>query len=114
MRTASRLGNSVAGARVTLEGRVRNIIGGRELVHLGYEAYEAVAVKESDKVIGVSVGVLASHSDAAFRACRYISDEMKLREPIRRKELLRDCDAEWMENDRLRRHKASFFSRSLT
>jgi len=44
----------------------------------------------------VAVGVSAAHRDAAFRACRYIIDEIKHRLPIWKKEYYADGTAEWV------------------
>ena len=46
--------------------------------------------------LAVWVGVTASHRDAAFRAARYIIDEIKTRLPIWKHEFYLDGRAEWM------------------
>ncbi len=111
-----------AGACVTFEGWVRNRNEGRAVVSLEYEGYDAVAVKEGERILAearerfaiagavcihrtghlrlgdmaVWVGVSAGHRGAAFDACRYIIDETKLRLPIWKKEHYEDGDSEWI------------------
>jgi molybdopterin synthase catalytic subunit len=46
--------------------------------------------------MAVWVGVTASHRDAAFKACRYIIDEIKNRLPIWKKEFYKDGDTQWI------------------
>ena len=52
----------------------------------------------------VWVGVVARHRDEAFRACRYIIDELKLRLPIWKKEYYADGEAEWVNCRRCAAH----------
>ncbi len=111
-----------AGACVTFEGWVRNENEGRKVLRLEYESYEAMAVKEGDKVIAearekfplisalcvhriglleigdiaVWVGVSSGHRGEAFDACRYIIDEVKHRAPVWKKELYVDGDSGWV------------------
>ncbi len=111
-----------AGAFVSFEGRVRNHSDGRSVDSLEYEAYAVLAVKEGDRVIreameqfdvekivaahraghltigdvAVYVGVSAAHREAAFAACRYVIDEIKLRLPIWKREHYSDGTAEWV------------------
>lgn len=119
-----RLADSAAGACVTFEGRVRDVNEGHAVLRLEYESYEVVALKEGTKVmeeaasagdiiaaqcvhrvgrleigeIAVWVGVISGHRDEAFRACRFIIDEVKARVPIWKKEQYRDGAAGWIEN----------------
>lgn len=111
-----------AGACVTFEGWVRNENEGRAVLRLDYEGYEAVAVKEGEKVLAeacakfhlvaavcvhrvgalaigdlaVWVGVSAGHRGPAFDACRYIIDEIKHRLPIWKKEHYADGESGWV------------------
>ena len=97
-----------AGGYNSFEGWVRNHNEGLAVRHLEYEAFEPLAVKEGDRIVAeaiqkfgvehaacvhrigdlaigemaVWVGVSARHRDEAFRACRYIIDEVKQRVPI--------------------------------
>ena len=47
--------------------------------------------------LAVWVGVSSGHRDAAFKACRYIIDEIKTRVPIWKKEIYVDGDSGWLE-----------------
>ena len=110
------------GACVFFEGWVRNHNEGRAVERLEYEVYEPLAVKEGDVIIGealekfgftralcvhrsgalelgdiaVVVGVTSPHRDEAFRAARYIIDEMKQRLPIWKKEHYTGGEAHWV------------------
>ncbi len=120
--TAS-LGHPSCGGFVSFEGWVRNHNEGREVAGLYYEAYEALAVKEGNRIIAeamerfairlagcqhrtgelgiggiaVWVGVSSDHRDAAFQACRYIIDEIKGRLPIWKKEMYVNGETEWVD-----------------
>jgi molybdopterin synthase catalytic subunit len=111
-----------AGGYVSFEGWVRNFNEGREVVHLEYEAFEVLAVREGERVVAeavrrfpikhalcihrigdlpladmaVWVGVSSAHRGEAFDACRYIIDEIKHRVPIWKKEHYRDGASGWV------------------
>ena len=111
-----------AGACVCFEGWVRNHNDGKSVVRLEYEAHNAVAIKEGQKIVdeararfdlieahclhrvgvlgvgdcAVWVGVTASHRAPAFDACRYIIDELKQRVPIWKKEHYGDGHSGWV------------------
>lgn len=111
-----------AGACVTFEGWVRNENEGSEVRSLEYEGYEAVALKEGEKILAeaiekfqvtraicahrvghlqigemaVWVGVSSGHRGAAFKACEYIIDEIKTRLPVWKKEHYADGDSGWI------------------
>ena len=117
-----RLEDPAAGARSIFEGRVRNRADGREVTSLTYEAYEALAVKEGNRILAeardrfdvvhvacvhrvghlqigecaVWVGVAAAHREAAFGACHYIVEELKNRVPIWKKETYAQGDPVWV------------------
>ncbi len=100
------------GGFTAFEGWVRDHNEGQQVTHLEYEAFEALGVREGEKIvaeacerygvtqalcvhrlgdldlkeIAVWVGVAAPHRDEAFKACRYIIDEVKHRVPIWKKE----------------------------
>ena len=119
-----------AGGFCVFEGWVRNRNEGRAVRRLEYEAYEPVAVAEAERVIAeamqrfpfirarcvhrvgileigdlaVWVGVAAAHRDEAFKACRYIIDEIKVRLPIWKKEHYVDGDSGWVNCERCARH----------
>jgi molybdopterin synthase catalytic subunit len=112
----------VAGGYASFEGWVRNHNEGRRVLGLEYEGYEALGMKEGDRVVlealarfpiakahcvhrlgaleigdlAVWVGVTAAHRDAAFAACRYIIDEVKTRVPVWKKEHYADGDSGWI------------------
>jgi len=50
--------------------------------------------------IAVWVGAAAPHRDEAFRACRYVIDEVKHRVPIWKKEHYVDGDSGWVNCER--------------
>ncbi len=108
------------------EGWVRNQNDGREVERLEYEVYEPLAIIEGEKVLdeaqqrfphinavcvhrsglldigecAVWVGVSAAHRDEAFKACRFIIDEIKTRLPIWKKEHYVDGDSGWVNCER--------------
>lgn len=111
-----------AGAIVTFDGRVRNHNEGKSVSALAYEAYEALAVNEAEKIISeaikqfpilhvaaahrtgelaigdvaVFVAVSAAHRDDAFKACRFVIDEIKARLPIWKRETYEDGGSVWV------------------
>ena len=121
----SQLTNAGAGACVTFEGWVRNRNDGRDVRQLDYQAYPALAQSEGDRILGeakrrfdliaarcvhrvgslaigdlaVWIGVSAAHRDAAFSACRYIIDEVKLHVPIWKNEHYADGESGWLHPD---------------
>ncbi len=106
------LENEAAGACVFFEGWVRNHNDGRSVDKLEYECYEALAKNEGAVIIeeakkkfaiheascihrygsmeigdlAIWCGVSSSHRKAAFEACDYIIDQVKLRVPVWKKE----------------------------
>jgi adenylyltransferase/sulfurtransferase len=120
------LADPTCGGYTAFEGWVRNHNEGREVRHLEYEAFAELAVREGERIIGeacerfgvdnarcvhrvgdlalgelaVWVGVSARHRDEAFKACRYIIDEVKHRVPIWKKEHYVDGDSGWVNCER--------------
>jgi molybdopterin synthase catalytic subunit len=110
------------GATVILDGYVRQVTKGRETQHLVYEAYEPMALKEMQKLIGrakeqfeiahvgivhrlgkleigetsVVISVAAPHRKAAFAACEWLIRELKSTVPIWKKEVYADGEV-WVE-----------------
>ena len=104
------------GATVTLDGYVRQFTKGRETLYLVYEAYEPMALKEMEKLVGqarekfeienigivhrlgkleigetsVVISVAAPHRRAAFKACEWLIKELKRTVPIWKKEIYAD------------------------
>ena len=121
-RWTERIEDPAAGAVATFEGRVRNHADGRAVRALSYEAYDALAVKEGERILAearerfdvvavacvhragplaigdraVWVGASAAHRADAFAACRYVIDEVKRRVPIWKKEFYADGAVEWV------------------
>lgn len=120
------LADPACGGYAAFEGWVRDHNEGRRVRYLEYEAYEALAVREAERIVAeaaarfgvihaacahrigglavgelaVWVGVSAAHRDEAFRACRYIIDEIKHRLPIWKKEHYLDGDSGWVNCER--------------
>lgn len=123
--------NAGAGGFCSFEGWVRNENDGRSVQRLEYEAYEPLAIAEGKKVLAearqrfpylearcvhrtglleigdmaVWVGVASAHRDEAFKACRYIIDELKVRLPIWKKEHYVDGDSGWVNCERCAEHE---------
>jgi molybdopterin synthase catalytic subunit len=120
------LADPACGGYATFEGWVRDHNEGQRVRHLEYEAYEELAVREAGRIVAeatsrfgvthaacahrlgdleigevaVWVGVSATHRDEAFRACRYIIDEIKQRLPIWKKEHYVGGDSGWVNCER--------------
>ncbi len=111
-----------AGAFTSFEGWVRNHHQGKKVVALEYEAHQKLGQKEASLILAetkkqfdiidahiahrvgllkvgdmaVWIGVTAPHRDHAFKACRYIIDEIKIRLPIWKKEIYANGDSGWV------------------
>lgn len=120
------LEDPACGGFVAFEGWVRNHNEGLEVRRLEYEAFEALAVKEGERIVNdairrfgvehaacihrvgelgigdlaVWVGVSSRHRGEAFAACRYIIDEVKHRVPIWKKEHYVNGDSGWVNCER--------------
>src|SRR3954454_6054450 len=120
------LQDPTAGGYASFEGWVRNHNEGHKVRHLEYEAFEQLAVKEGERIVAeaikrfgieraacvhrvgdlaigdmaVWVGASARHRDEAFRACRFIIDEVKHRVPIWKKEHYVNGDSGWVNCER--------------
>jgi molybdopterin synthase catalytic subunit len=118
------------GGFTSFEGWVRNHNEGQQVTRLEYEAFEALGVREGERImqearerfgltrvlcvhrlgslaladIAVWVGVAAAHRDEAFKACRYIIDEVKHRVPIWKKEHYVSGDSGWVNCERCATH----------
>jgi len=119
---ARSLTHRASGAFASFEGWVRDHNDGRQVDGLDYEIFAPLALAEGEKILeearakyavnairavhrhgmlvigdaAVWVGVVSAHRDEAFRACRYVIDEIKHRLPIWKKEHYRDGKAEWV------------------
>jgi molybdopterin synthase catalytic subunit len=120
------LADRACGGYAAFEGWVRDSNDGQRVRGLEYEAFEALGVREGERIIAdaiarfgvahaacvhrigalavgelaVWVGVSAAHRDEAFRACRYIIDEVKHRLPIWKKEHYLSGDSGWVNCER--------------
>lgn len=118
----SALRSDRAGAFASFEGWVRDHSEGRPVLGLRYESYVALAEVEGERLLvdalsrfaivdaqcvhrigelalgemAVWVGVSAAHRDAAFAACRWIIDEVKLQVPIWKHERYSDGQTDWI------------------
>ncbi len=118
------------GGFATFEGWVRDHNEGQPVRRLEYEAFEQLGVAEGEKIIAeacaryaveralcvhrvgdlalgevaVWVGVAGAHRDEAFKACRYIIDEVKHRVPIWKKEYYVSGDSGWVNCERCATH----------
>jgi molybdopterin synthase catalytic subunit len=123
-KAARRVVPPACGATVTLDGYVRQFTKGRETLHLVYEAYEPMALKEMEKLITVAkeqfeianvgiihrlgrleigetsvvISVAAPHRKAAFAACEWLIRELKRTVPIWKKEVYADGET-WVEGE---------------
>lgn len=121
---------AAAGAYTSFEGWIRNVNEGKDVLRLEYESYEPVAIAEGQRVIdeaiakfsvlnarcvhrvglleigecAVWVGVSSGHRDEAFKACRFIIDEVKVRLPIWKKEHYADGHSGWVNCERCATH----------
>jgi molybdopterin synthase catalytic subunit len=125
-RLRAALADPTCGGYAAFEGWVRDHNEGASVRRLEYEAFEALAVREGERILAeaverfgvarvacahrlgelavgelaVWVGVSAPHRDEAFRACRYIIDEVKHRLPIWKKEHYLSGDSGWVNCER--------------
>jgi len=114
------------GGYASFEGWVRNHNEGHAVTRLEYEAFEPLGIKEGTRIlneaiarfgvtralcvhrvgdlqlgdVAVWVGVSSPHRDEAFKACRFIIDEVKHRVPIWKKEHYANGDSGWVNCER--------------
>ncbi|MGH8126734.1 MAG: molybdenum cofactor biosynthesis protein MoaE [Rhodanobacteraceae bacterium] len=110
------------GAVACFEGRVRDHNDGRAVEGLSYQAYTRLAEAEGQRIVAeaharfvvvrvecrhrvgnlalgdvaVWVGVSAAHRGAAFDACRYVIDQVKMRVPIWKREHYVGAEPAWL------------------
>ena len=110
-----------AGANVLFLGRVRESSREKRVLYLKYEAYEEMAERRLGELaasslvkwplegirilhrlgrvalgeIAVAIEVRSVHRDAAYRASRYLIEEIKHKVPIWKKEYFADGTSEW-------------------
>lgn len=104
-------------------GATRQWTDGEETVRLEYDCYEAMALKEMERLAqeaearwpvervcllhrlgvvppaeaSVVVGVATPHRADAFAACRFLIDTLKQQIPIWKREVYADGQTEWVE-----------------
>jgi adenylyltransferase/sulfurtransferase len=109
---STQLAHQGAGAIVVFEGWVRDHNQGKKVKSLEYQIYRELATKEGERIlseakekfnlhqilaihreghlqlgdIAIWIGATATHRDDAFKATRYVIDEIKHRLPIWKKE----------------------------
>lgn len=114
------------GGYASFEGWVRDHNEGQQVLRLEYQSYEPLALREGERIISearerfavpgvlcihrmglleigdIAVWVAASapHRDEAFRACRYVIDEVKHRVPIWKKEHYVNGNSGWVNCER--------------
>jgi molybdopterin synthase catalytic subunit len=124
------LTDPTAGGYASFEGWVRNHNEGLAVTRLEYEAFEALAHQEGERIVmeatqrfgivkaacvhrvgslaigdlAVWVGVSSRQRAEAFAACRYIIDEVKHRVPIWKKEHYVNGDSGWVNCERCAEH----------
>jgi len=115
--------NSGDGADLIFIGRVRDSSQNKKVLHIDYDIYNEMAIKELNKIAGeaetehnlnrviiihrygrVNAGessiliiVSSPHRDSSYTASRYIIDEIKKRVPIWKKEFYND-GSEWISD----------------
>lgn len=122
------LGDPGAGAQVVFLGVVRDHHQGRDVARIDYQAYEAMAEAELERIgerlleqhpevlravlvhrfgllevgeASVGVGVATGHRGEAFEACRWAIDAIKESVPIWKKEHYLEGDHHWVRADEM-------------
>jgi len=125
------LQDAAAGGVVIFEGVVRDHNAGRAVTGLEYEIFTEMAAKEAEKIfaeareqfdliklcgahrsghleigeVAVWVGASARHRADAFKACRFLIDEIKHRMPVWKKEHYVEGEAEWVDCEGCHHHE---------
>ena len=111
------------GGFVSFEGWVRNHNAGKAVSYLIYQAYETLALSQSEKIlaqakekfqlthlevvhrigtlqlgeVAVWIGVASKHRKASFQSCEYIIDNLKKYVPIWKNEFYTDGTSSWVQ-----------------
>lgn len=130
------LADPAAGGMVIFEGVVRDHNEGRAVSALEYEIFVSMAEKEAARIMAeaqdqfdvihlrgahrfglmgigemaVWVGASARHREAAFKACRYLIDEIKYRLPVWKKEHYVEGSSEWVDCEGCAHHHQPEFT----
>ena len=112
-----------AGATILFVGTVRETNEGRAVSGIEYSAYEPMAVRELETILGealtrfavndivvehrigelalgeasVAIAVAHAHRGAAYDASRYVIEQLKRRVPIWKREAYADGTREWVD-----------------
>jgi molybdopterin synthase catalytic subunit len=116
------------GAAAVFIGAVRNRNHGRDVVGVSYDAHDAMAKKSFRDIcteacalidanlrihvthargrlrvgdLSVVVAAASPHRDEAFKACRYVIEQIKHRSAIWKQEHYTDGDSEWLQGHAL-------------
>lgn len=119
-------GDPACGALLTFAGTVRNHHDHRPVTRLAYEAYEAMARAEMQRVVNAAyeawpdvrkiqvvhrfgemgvgapsiyITVAAPHRPEGFAALRFVIDRIKRDVPIWKKEFYEDGESQWLHPD---------------
>lgn len=121
-----RVGADEDGAALLFLGVVRNHTDGRRVEGVGYEAYremaeavlgeiagEAAEILGTDRIavthrigelrvgeVSVAIAVSSPHRAEAYRASRYIIEEIKTRLPVWKKEHYAEGESAWLPGER--------------
>ncbi len=116
-----KISDPACGGMAYFAGLVRNHNQGLQVSSLEYQCYQSMALKEGKNIVeeaqriysfskayaihreghlqigemAVWVGVASFHRDAAFKACRYIIDQIKANVPIWKKEHYVGHPSQW-------------------
>ena len=116
------------GASTTFTGVVRNLNHGREVTAVAYDAFVPLAERVLKEIcetallnhggqgsirvlhrigmlrvgeISTAILVCTPHRDEAFRICREVIEELKVKAPIWKKEFYSDGETEWLKGHAL-------------
>ncbi len=118
------------GAQTIFLGSVRSSNQGREVIAVAYDAFEPLAERALHEIAleaiarwgelricvrhrvgelrvgeaSVGIGVTSRHRDEAYKASRYIIEQLKQRVPIWKKEIYSDGETQWLKGHALCSH----------
>ncbi|MEG9884715.1 MAG: molybdenum cofactor biosynthesis protein MoaE [Hyphomicrobiales bacterium] len=120
------------GAENLFVGTVRGVNQGKEVLGVSYDVFESLAKRSFTDIcaearakwgrelslyvthgkgrlpvggVGIVIAVGAPHRDEAFKACRYVIEQVKHRSPICKLEHYADGDSEWTKGCELCTHE---------
>lgn len=131
LKTLGELSDDGHGAQVFFTGAVRSRNHGRDVVAVEYDAARALGERVLCEIaeearskwgaslkiavvhrigrlevgeISVAIAVSSPHRDEAYRASRYVIEEIKKRAPIWKKEIYSDGETAWLKGHALCQH----------